>query len=98
MPCQTCSSGGRTTPLLPEVHDADYSFIEDELADLSHEWWFSATRTRYVRRDTYLVAHLFHVRVGLASCERRNSFIRAASRNASVPPQAVVEKAPHRFP
>jgi hypothetical protein len=26
-----------------EAHDADYAFVEDGLADLGHEWWFSAT-------------------------------------------------------
>jgi len=34
----------------------------------------------------------------LASWWRRNSCIRAALRNASVPPQSVVENAPQRFP
>jgi hypothetical protein len=37
-----------------KLHDADYGFIEHELADLSHEWWFSATGTLYVRLDTCL--------------------------------------------
>jgi len=25
-----------------EAHDADYAFVKDGLADLGHEWWFSA--------------------------------------------------------
>jgi len=36
---------------------------------------------------------------GECSCGyRRNSCIRAVSRNASVPPQSVAENAPHRLP
>jgi hypothetical protein len=29
-----------------EAHDADYAFVEDGLADLGHEWWYSATSPR----------------------------------------------------
>jgi len=36
-----------------------YAFVEHELADLSHEWCFSATGPRYVRFDTYLSRILF---------------------------------------
>jgi len=32
--------------------------VKDELADLSHEWWFSATGKRYVTLDTYLFCTL----------------------------------------
>jgi hypothetical protein len=25
-----------------EAHGADYAFVDDGLADLGHQWWFSA--------------------------------------------------------
>jgi hypothetical protein len=34
------------TPLLSCAHDTDYALVEEGLADLGHEWWFSATWPR----------------------------------------------------
>lgn len=55
VPCQTRSPACASQPLyFREAHDADYGCVEDGLADLGHEWWFSATWPRTVGADTCL--------------------------------------------